>query len=171
MKKITLIQSSLRENSNTSIVCTEFVTKAIEAWLDVSYIDLRESKLQFCDGRLFEDYNDDMQDAYKTMEESEVIIFGMPVYQYSMSGVLKNFIDVCGWALSGKYIGAIVNAWGPNCYMASRDLFDCLYFEYATKSLAPTPYSWSMDFSDGELINDQVHQKIDELIANIWLLK
>jgi len=32
--------------------------------------------------------------------------------------------------------------------MASRDLFDALYYEYATTNIAPTPYSWSMDFAD-----------------------
>ncbi len=167
MKKIAIVQSSLREKSNTDIVCRLFQEKAKNAWLEVSYIDLRDLDLEFCDGRDFWEYNQSLQDAYRQIEPVEIIVFGMPVYQYSMSGVLKNFIDICWDAMEWKYIWAIVNAGGPNCYMASRDLLDCLYYEYQTKSLAPTPYGWSMDFKDWELVSQKVLQKLDELIETI----
>jgi NAD(P)H-dependent FMN reductase len=91
----------------------------------------------------------------------------MPVYQYSMSGVLKNILDICGWALKEKPIGCIVNAGWPNCYMASRDLFDCLYYEYACTNISPTPYTWSMDFQDGKIVNEKVLSKLDELVEKI----
>jgi multimeric flavodoxin WrbA len=45
-----------------------------------------------------------LQDAYKRIEDAEAIIFGMPVYQYSMSGVLKNFVDICGGAMKENAI-------------------------------------------------------------------
>ncbi|MDQ7009895.1 MAG: NAD(P)H-dependent oxidoreductase [Candidatus Gracilibacteria bacterium] len=167
MTKITIVQSSLRENSNTSIVCELFKQKAISAGIEVNYIDLRNIELEFCNGKDLSEYNKDLQNSFKMMEESESIIFGMPVYQYSMSGVLKNFIDICGGALVSKKIGVIVNAGGPNCYMASRDLLDALYYEYGTTNIAPTPYSWSMDFKDGELVNKKVMEKLDELVENI----
>jgi len=104
--------------------------------------------MEFCDARPLEEYSDSIQKVYKIMQDSEGIVFGMPVYQYSMSGVLKNFIDICGKATAGKPVGAIVNAGGPNCYMASQDLFNALQFEYATTSIMPTPYTWSADFQD-----------------------
>jgi len=167
MKKIAIVQTSLREGSNTDIVCKAFIEKAEKKWLDITSIDLRDLKLEFCDGRNLDEYNSDLQNTYTQLEEVDAIVFWMPVYQYSMSWVLKNFIDICGWALAGKQIWIIVNAGGPNCYMASRDLFDALYYEYATKNLAPTPYSWSMDFKDGKLINTKVEEKLEELIKSI----
>jgi len=167
MKKLTIVQSSLRVNSNTSIVCKLFEEKAKKSGLEVEYIDLREIELEFCNGKDLSEYSSDLQKSYKIMEESETIIFGMPVYQYTMSGVLKNFIDICGWALKWKKIWVIVNAGWPNCYMASRDLFDALYYEYATLNLSPTPYSWTMDFKDWELVNSKVIEKLDELIEKI----
>jgi NAD(P)H-dependent FMN reductase len=167
MKKITIVQSSLKKDSNTSIVCKLFKEKAISYWIDINYIDLRDIKLEFCDWRDLLDYNVDLQDSYKFLEESESVIFWMPVYQYSMSWVLKNFIDICGLALKWKRIWVIVNAWGPNCYMASRDLLDALYYEYGTLNISPTPYSWSMDFKGWELVNDKVIEKLDQLIKKI----
>lgn len=123
--------------------------------------------MQFCDGRKFEEYNPNLQSMYAQMEESEAIIFGMPVYQYSMSGVLKNILDICGGALKQKYVGIIVNAGWPNGYMASQDLFNALQFEYATTNIIPTPYSWFMDFENGKLVNEKVIKKLDDLVGQI----
>lgn len=167
VKKITILQSSLREASNTSIVCKLFEQKCLEKWLEVHYIDLREKDLQFCDARDQQDYNEDMQTITKAFADSQAIIFGMPVYQYSMSGVLKNILDVCGDGLDGKSIGAMVIAGWPVCYMASRDLLDCLYYEYGCTNIAPTPYAWSMDFKDGKLVSEKVLSKLDELVGKI----
>lgn len=167
MKKITIVQSSLRKGSHTEIVCREFETKAKNVWLEVNYINLLDIELEFCNWKDLSEYTPDLQESYKLLEESDSIIFWMPVYQYTMSGVLKNFIDICGWALKWKKIWVIVNAWWPNCYMASRDLFDALYYEYATTNIAPTPYSWSMDFADWKLVNTKVLDKLDELVKNI----
>ena len=123
--------------------------------------------MDLCDARPLEEYSSDIQRVYEIMDSSEAVIFGMPVYQYSMSGVLKNFIDICGGALAGKSVGVIVNAGGPNCYMASQDLFNALQFEYATTNIMPTPHTWSMDFQDGKLVNEKVMSKLDELATKI----
>ena len=167
MKKISIIQSSLRKSGNTQIVCREFEKKLSQFDCDINYIDLKNVEIEFCDGRSLDQYNLDLQNIYATLDESDVIIFGMPVYQYSMSWVLKNLIDIVWGALQSKQIWILVNAWGPNCYMASRDLFDALYYEYQTQNLAPTPYSWSMDFKDGKLVNQKTIDKLDELVATI----
>jgi len=170
MKKITVLQSSLRQGSNTAIVCRAFAEKCDALWIHVRYIDLKDVKMDLCDARPLEEYSQDVQKVYKIMEWSEAIVFGMPVYQYTMSWVLKNFIDIAGGALSWKSVGAIVNAGGPNCYMASQDLFNALQFEYATTSIMPTPYTWSMDFKDWEIVNEKVMSKLDELAAKILSL-
>lgn len=170
MKKITVIQSSLREGSNTAIVCRAFAEKCDALGIHVHYIDLKDVKMDLCDARPLEKYSEDIQNVYSIMDSSQAVIFGMPVYQYSMSGVLKNFVDICGKALAWKPIGAIVNAGGPNCYMASQDLFNAMQFEYATTSIMPTPYTWSMDFKDGAIVNEKVLSKLDELAAKILSL-
>lgn len=163
MKTITVIQSSLRKDSNTAIVARAFAEKCDALGLHVHYVDLRNINMELCDARPLEEYSEDLRKVYDIMDNSQAVIFGMPVYQYSMSGVLKNFIDICGGALKGKRVGAIVNAGGPNCYMASRDLFDCLFYEYACNGIMPTPYTWSMDFENGAIKNEKVLEKLDAL--------
>jgi len=167
MKKITIIQSSLREGSHTAIVCRAFAEKCDALWIHVHYVDLKDVKMDLCDARPLEEYSDDIQKVYKIIEESEAVVFGMPVYQYTMSGVLKNFIDIAGGAIAGKAVWVIVNSGGPNTYMASLDLFNALQLEYATTNIMPTPFTWSMDFKEGKIVNDKVLEKLDELAHNI----
>ena len=130
-------------------------------------MDLRQVDMEFCSAKPIEAYNDSVQNVYKTIEDSEVVVFGMPVYQYSMSWVLKNMIDVCGWAMKWKQVWVIVNSGWPNCYMASQDLFNALFFEYGCVGIMPTPYSWSTDFQKWELVNTKVFEKLDELTDQI----
>jgi FAD reductase [NAD(P)H] len=167
MKKITVIQSSLRKKSNTALVCRAFAEKCDALGIHVHYIDLKDVKMDLCDARQFEEYSQDIQNVYKIMEGSEAIVYGMPVYNYTMSGVLKNFIDITGKSVAGKPVGTIVNAGGPNCYMASQDLFNAMQFEYACTAIMPTPYTWSMDFKDGQIVNEKVLSKLDELAQKI----
>lgn len=167
MKKITILQSSLREGSHTAIVCREFEVRARAAELEVSYIDLNDVEMEFCDGRKLEDYNESLQEVHAALQASEIIIFGMPVYQYSMSGVLKNILDICGAALKEKHIGVILNSGGPNCYMAAQDLFNAMQYEYTTTSIMPTPYTSWMDFKDWKLVNEKAMSKLDELVEKI----
>lgn len=167
MKKITIIQSSLRQGSNTAIVCRTFAEKCDARGLYVYYVDLKDVEMELCDARPLDEYSASMQKVYRIMEESEAVIFGMPVYQYTMSGVLKNFIDIAGKAVAGKPIGVIVNAGGPNCFMASQDVFNALQFEYESTSIMPTPYTWSADFQNGKLVNQKVFDKLEELAEKI----
>ena len=51
-------------------------------------------KTKWIDGRDLKDYNEDLQKAYKQIEEANGYVIGMPVYCYSVSGVLKNFLDI-----------------------------------------------------------------------------
>ena len=170
MKKIAIIQSSLRKESNTHIVCRKFAEICDAKWLDVTYIDLRNIKMELCDARPLEQYSDDLQKVFAKLQEQEAVIFGMPVYQYTMSGVLKNFIDICGWAVAGKPVWIIVNSGGPNTYMASQDLFNALQYEYATTSIMPTPFTWSADFKNGEIVNEKVLEKLEALAGKLLTL-
>ncbi len=170
MKKITVIQSSLRVGSRTAIVCRAFAEKCDALGIHVHYVDLKNVKMDFCDGRPLEDYSSQVIDVAKLIWSSDAVIFGMPVYQFSMSWVLKNFIDIAGDMLKWKTVWAIVNSGWANAYLASRDLFNALQFEYATTNLMPTPYSHASDFKEGKIVNDKLLSKLDELAQKIILL-
>ena len=94
MTKIVLIQASLNDNSRTSIVINKVAEDLKVRNLDFEIIDLRKLNLEFCNGRSKDEYNEDMQNAFKKMQEADAYVIGMPFYCYSFSGVLKNFLDI-----------------------------------------------------------------------------
>ena len=100
MKKITVISSSLRRNSNSEILANEFIKGAKESGNDINFINLKDIKMQFCIGCLLCNktkkcvLKDDV--TPKMLDEicnSDVIVFVTPVYYYAVSGQIKTFID------------------------------------------------------------------------------
>lgn len=90
---IMIIYGGTRENGNT-----EVLTEAAVEGLNVERIYLKdytilpiEDRRHSVDG--FREMNDDYHSIIKQIDKHEIIIFATPIYWYSMSGLMKNFID------------------------------------------------------------------------------
>lgn len=111
MKKLVIVQPSLREKSFSHLLCTTFAQYCEKLdEISVDFIDLRERDLEFCDGRELTEYSVQMQNDYKTVKDADVVIFGFPVYHFAITGVLKNYIDILGDSLENKKIDFLVTA-------------------------------------------------------------
>lgn len=159
-----IIQGSLNKDSKTALVVAETEKVLQSRQLDFETLDLRTLELQFCDGRSLADYNEDMQKAYRLLELAEAYIFAMPVYCWSMSGVVKNFIDITAGALENKVAGILCNAGGNRSFMSSADLINVLYYESAVMTVHPIVYTSDEDFEDGKLIAEKPLAKIPTMI-------
>ncbi|MBR9700652.1 NAD(P)H-dependent oxidoreductase [Candidatus Woesearchaeota archaeon] len=167
MVKIVVIQGSLNQDSRTAIVVAEAVKKLQDKDVDHEVIDLRELKLQFCDGRSIDDYNSDMQKTYKTISSADGYIIGMPVYQYTVAGPLKNFIDIMNHGMYYKAVGMICNSGGIRSYLAAADMLKILSYELWTIMVQPTVHTWQGNFKDGELTDNHAREKLDLMIENV----
>lgn len=90
---IAVIYGTTRENGNSEIL-TDYAMKGISS--EKIYLrdftiqpitDMRHSK----EG--FQDINDDYNSIIDRILPHDVLIFSTPIYWYSMSGTMKNFID------------------------------------------------------------------------------
>ncbi|HJA72842.1 MAG TPA: NAD(P)H-dependent oxidoreductase [Candidatus Limosilactobacillus faecipullorum] len=61
---------------------------------EITLLDLRKLNLVFSDGRDFREYNGDTRLVADTIMNADALIFGTPVYQASISGALKNVLDL-----------------------------------------------------------------------------
>ena len=167
MSKFVLIQGSLNPNSKTSVILDEVANILKEKNIDYEIIDLRKLKLEFCDGRDLKDYNQDLQQAYKQIESANGYVIGMPVYCYSVSGVLKNFLDITCGAMENKVTGIVCNAGGVMSYLASSDLMKILSYEVHVLSIQPIVYAYGNDFKDGKIVNEKVLHKAKAMVENL----
>ena len=178
MKKIILLQPSLRKNSLTAEILQEFKKllvgnagmrsvesnmRSVESNIrssesnmhsenyEIETIDLQEKELEFCDGRELSAYNPDLREIYEKLKSADIIILWFPVYHYGISGVLKNLLDICGEALTGKKVWVIVSALLPDCHMAYEHFFESFEKKYSIERIKEVPYILNWDFNAGRL--------------------
>lgn len=164
MKKIILISGSLRKKSLSSILIQNAEKVLQEKGVLTEIIDLKNEQIPFCDGRSMEEYPDNIQNIYKKIEESDYAIFGMPVYCYTVSGPLKNFIDIFSKAFTNKYFGICVAAGSKLSYLATADLMKIMSFESKSTGIHPVVMTDNSDFHDQEIKNPEIKERIIKMI-------
>ena len=99
LKKVLIITSSLRDNSNSNALAKKFMEGANESGNIVELISLKTNRIIPCIGCNYCQIHgccvmkDKLNDILDKIIESDVLVFASPTYYYSISGTLKNFID------------------------------------------------------------------------------
>ena len=98
-KKILIISTSPRKNSNSEALATEFGRGAASAGNDVEQISLAGKQISFCRGCLACQttgqcvIHDDADPIVQKMLHADVLVFATPIYYYEMSGQMKTMLD------------------------------------------------------------------------------
>ena len=99
MKKILGVVGSPRKNGNTHILVSKILEGAEEGGAFVDILFLNDLHIRECDGchTCWKgkqcSKNDDMNSIYPKIIESDIIVFGTPVYWYGPTALMKGFID------------------------------------------------------------------------------
>ena len=166
MPKVLIIQASLNPQSKTAVVVREAEKILISlGGIDCQILDLRSFDMQFCDGRKLVDYNLDTQKVFQMINEADGFIIGMPVYCYSVSGPLKNLIDITSPAMEKKVAGILCTTGSSMSFLASSDLAKILAYESHVLSVQPVVCTSYEDFKDGKLQSRKVKEKLKSMIG------
>lgn len=99
LKKIVVISTSLRANSNSEALAKEFANGAEAAGHEVEYISLKGKNIAFCIGCLACQskgqciFNDDALPITEAVLNADVVVWATPIYYYEMAGQMKVLID------------------------------------------------------------------------------
>ena len=100
MKRITILLSSPRPNGNSDKLAWSFIKGAKAANHLVNIITIRDLRINGCLGCEYcYDHkgeciqNDDMQNVYNVLSETDIIVFATPIYYQSFPSQLKAVID------------------------------------------------------------------------------
>jgi FMN reductase len=86
----------MRAPSATAHAVSTALRGAEQAGAIVEFIDIADAGLPFCDGRDDEDtYPEPVQRFRAMLQNAHGIILGTPEYHNSMTGALKNALDLC----------------------------------------------------------------------------
>lgn len=109
-KRVLVISTSLRQNSNSDLLAQRFAQGARDAGHQVEVISLRGKQLHFCNGcmaclnapRCV--IRDDANAIVEKMGAAEIICFATPVYYYEMSGQMKTLLDRANPLYAADYL-------------------------------------------------------------------
>lgn len=87
--------------------------------IEVDFLDMRHYKnVQFCDGSNISDYNEDTQKVIEMITTADFYIIGTPIFQSSITGVLKNLFDLVPVPkISNKVMGFIATGGTSHHYL------------------------------------------------------
>jgi FMN reductase len=111
--RIVGVCGSLREISATKSGLAVALEGASKFGVDTHLIELRDYELPFCGATSEEDYPADVTRLRDELQETHGIILGTPEYHGSISGVLKNMLDLMSAdQFEGKVVGLLGVAGG-----------------------------------------------------------
>lgn len=98
-KKVVVISTSIRANSNSEDLAKSFADGATFAGNEVDFITLKDKQISFCKGCLACQQTgkcvikDDVTKIMNKVIDSDIVVWATPIYYYEMSGQMKVLID------------------------------------------------------------------------------
>ncbi len=158
------ICGSLRSGSYTRMAVEIALRGAQDVGAETQMIDLRDYRLTFCDGRKEDDtYPEDVYKLREQVREAQGLILGSPEYHGGYSGVLKNALDLMGFAeIEGKMIGLVGVAGGAlgavNALNSLRAIGRALH-AWVIPEQASIPEAWKHFDADGNVKDSNLEAK------------
>ncbi|WP_016950304.1 NADPH-dependent FMN reductase [Anabaena sp. PCC 7108] len=170
MVKIVGIGGSLRPGSYTQLGLQVAVQRVAALGAEVEILDLRQMQLPFCNGG--KDYSEypDVQRLRDTVRNADGLILATPEYHGSVSGVIKNALDLMSFEeLSGKVTGLISILGGQSNSNALNDLR--LIIRWVHGWVIPEQIAIGQAYaafnSEGKLLDEKVSQRFDQFAQSL----
>jgi FMN reductase len=170
MTNFVTIIGSVTPPGRLTTAITGLSDRAIAAGHASTVFDLRTVKLGFADGTPTEKLTDDTPALVASVSGAEAVILATPVYRATLTGALKNALDLLPVeALLGKPVGIIaMGATAHHFLGAESHLRDILSWFGALT--APTAvYLASADFTDG-VLSEKAVANLDSLLRTLSVL-
>jgi len=171
LKKGVIIQASARSNGNTSKI-----VNAIKSKTQFDVIDLSQKEINHFDYE-FKNKNDDFNLLFKNIAKKyDIILFATPIYWYTMSGMLKVFLDrISDFLFHEKEFGRLLR--GKQMGIVSCGS-DATVFEGFEMPFVQSANYLGMDYLghlhtwiENDDIPGNVNSLIDEYVTNKILIK
>ncbi|MDY7020669.1 MAG: NADPH-dependent FMN reductase [Cyanobacteria bacterium J06592_8] len=164
MVKIVGIGGSLRSESYSQ-QALKIAAQRIEALgAEVEILDLRQLNLPFCDGeKEYPDYPD-VEKLRETVKQADGLILATPEYHGSVSGVIKNALDLMSFdQLDGKVTGLISVLGGQPNSNALNDLRLIMRWVHAwvIPEQIAIGQAWKAFNEEGKLLDEKLSQRFD----------
>ena len=163
--QVLIVASSLSEGSRSQQLARIAAAKLAAASIPVTLLDLTAHPLPFAgSGAAWGDPA--VGQAQKITTAATHVIFAIPVYNYDVNAVAKNFIELMGEdALGGKTVGFLCSAGGQGSYMAILSFANSLMLDFRCW-IVPRFLYVTKDFEPGKL-PPALDERLDGLLEDL----
>ncbi len=166
MKHITIIATSLNEDSKSQNLAKLFESHLIDEKISCERFDIRTMNIPFC-GSSESWGSKDVMIIKESVERSSHIVFAVPVYNYYVNSAAKNIVELISRAFTKKVIGFICSAGGSSSYMSVMSFANHLMLDFRSiivpRFLYVDPGGWNDDKTLKSEINDRMRLLISDL--------
>jgi FMN reductase len=170
MVKIVGIGGSLRPGSYSQLGLKVAIQRVQALGAEVEILDLREMQLPFCTGAKEYPEYPDVKRLRDTVASADGLILATPEYHGSVSGVIKNALDLMSFdQLSGKVTGLISILGGQSNSNALNDLRIIMRWVYGW--VIPEQIAIGQAYNafspEGKLLDDKLSQRFDQFAQSL----
>lgn len=170
MVKFVGIAGSLRPDSYSQLALQQAAQRVAALGAEIEVFDLRQLNLPFCDGG--DDYSayPDVIRLQSAVRAADGLILVTPEYHGSVSGVLKNALDLMGFEeFSGKVAGLISILGGQSNSNALNDLRVIMRWVHAwvIPEQVAIGQAWQAFGEGGKLTDEKLSKRLDDFAQSL----
>ncbi|WP_404328299.1 NADPH-dependent FMN reductase [Mesobacillus maritimus] len=143
--------------SKTSVVIEYLVNQIKKQYpeFEIEMIDLKDFKLEFCDGRPLDKYNDDTKAIISKIDGADGYVLGTTILHCSIPGALKNLLDLVPvQSLEAKPIALVANGGNPEHSQAIEKHLKPIIHYLKMNALPTNVFVTSNDFNQQNHLNN-----------------
>jgi NAD(P)H-dependent FMN reductase len=161
---ILVLSASLNPGSRSRILADACRSGLQSIDRDVTWFDLAERPLPFCDGATA--YGDANVVALGDLIESaEAVFIASPVYNFDVNAAIKNAVELTGKKWTGKVVALMLAAGGAGSYMSGMGLAGSLMLDFRCHIVPRFVYATGDSFEGGELADDDIRDRVELLVT------
>lgn len=168
--KLLGISGGPKHSSKTRLVVKGVLDYAAQENSDINteVINVSDLNVQFCDARNPSDYEGDSKLIIDKIIEADALVFGSPMYRGTYTGILKNVFDLIpNEAMIGKPVGLVATGGSDHHYLALEHELKPILGFFLALVVPGSVYANNNDFSEGNIINEELKVRMSELGASI----
>ncbi|ALX50014.1 NADPH-dependent FMN reductase [Lentibacillus amyloliquefaciens] len=148
--------------------------KMLDKSVEIELIDLRDYDLSFADGSPLAYFEDDTWPVAEKIMSADCLVFGTPIYQASISGVLKNLLDhIPEYAFKNKVTGIVATGLSEKHFLVTEYQLKPILSYF--KGLVPTENVFVQNdcfsLESEEIIDNLVAKRLHNLADEILFLQ
>ncbi len=166
MNKITILATSLRDNSNSQKLARIFKTLAENQSIETQLLDIRDLNLPLAGTPgCWESSN--INALRDSIESASHIIFAVPIYCYDVNAAAKNIIELVGKSFTQKVVGFICAAGGSNSYMSVMGMANHLMLDFRSIIVPRFVYTDYSSWDESGQVNNDIKERLECLLTEL----